>query len=551
MSYNDIRPIFEKIWDFNQNIEPMDTEHGSGKQKSPQKSPDKSPAKEKSPEKFVEEESDTQEELKQGVKEPAAKRKKSIPRKSTRKRQKLEEDAEKDELKGFLDIVPREEAPIEVESISTKFHVLSSIQRLVKNRYSASSPEGFDLMLWGDLHTLFEPDEEDEIWKDQHEYKLLSWRLYDFCGIHILLMENGLAIHMLTEKKYPLSQEMLTKMLSRKLEVDHESSQAFELLRMTKVIKGEFEKIKDVKVEDVSLTCDTSLEIFNMEVSRLSGMDNDLFTYKVEVANIPCNSVMDDDLEDETDDDMGYDPSDVAFIEWLRSKKFNYKTMDQYTMKALWIYWIRGDDEVELTDEESSDDEDEIAEVFRIDTNIFDYETPICSAFNEFNYLLKVDPDLLTKDITGFKTYDDYKNDWIYEWNKDVPWVDEKPWTDTGVWTEPKPDYEWYEALDDCELKEEALRNKAIMDGVINNDESCCELKRKWNIYTNYDDAYEINHEDNENKELCEIHEPPVCNIRKYMMIKYSFNDDDEYVAIKEDEYDYLIMTRRDTCKDY
>ncbi|GJW30551.1 hypothetical protein Tco_0047426 [Tanacetum coccineum] len=81
------------------------------------------------------------------------------------------------------------------------------------------------------LHTLFEPDEEDEIWKDQHEYKLLSWRLCDFCGIHILLMENGLAIHMLTEKKYPLSQEMLTKMLSKKLEVDHESSQAFELLR--------------------------------------------------------------------------------------------------------------------------------------------------------------------------------------------------------------------------------------------------------------------------------------------------------------------------------
>ncbi|GJR28019.1 hypothetical protein Tco_1104251 [Tanacetum coccineum] len=86
-------------------------------------------------------------------------------------------------------------------------------------------------MLWGDLHTLFEHDENDEIWKDQHEYKLLSWRLCDFCGIHILLMENGLAIHMLTEKKYPLSQEMLSKMLSKRLEVDHENSQAFELLR--------------------------------------------------------------------------------------------------------------------------------------------------------------------------------------------------------------------------------------------------------------------------------------------------------------------------------
>ncbi|GJS06476.1 hypothetical protein Tco_0363272 [Tanacetum coccineum] len=247
-----------------------------------------------------------------------------------------------------------------------------------------------------------------------------------------------------------------------------------------------------------------------------AGMDNDLFTYKVDVANIPCNSVM----EDETDDDMG-------------------------------LIRLIGYDEVELTDEESFDDEDEIAEVFRIDTNIFDYETPICSAFNKFNYLLKVDPNLLIKDITGFKTYDDYKNDWIYEWNKDVPWVDEKPWTNTGVWTESKPDYEWYETLDDCKLKEEALRNKAIMDGVINNNESCCELKRKWNIYTNYDDAYEINHEDNRNKELCEIHEPPVCNIRIYMMIKYSFNDDEEYVAVKEDEYDDLIMTRRDACQAY
>ncbi|GJV17913.1 hypothetical protein Tco_1363236, partial [Tanacetum coccineum] len=73
----------------------------------------------------------------------------------------------------------------------------------------------------------------------------------------------------------------------------------------------------------------------------------------------------DDDSEHEADDDMGYNPSNVAFIEWLASKIFNYKTMDHYTMKALWIYWIRGDDEVELTEEESSDDEDEIAEGLR------------------------------------------------------------------------------------------------------------------------------------------------------------------------------------------
>ncbi|GJX94748.1 hypothetical protein Tco_0349334 [Tanacetum coccineum] len=297
-----------------------------------------------------------------------------------------------------------------------------------------------------------------------------------------------------------------------------------------KVIKGEFEKIKDVKVEDVPLTCDASLEVFNNEVSRLSRMDDDLFTYQVEVANIPCDSKMDDDSEQEADDNMGYDPSDVAFIEWLGSKNFNYKTMDHYTMKALWIYWIRGNDEVELTDEESSDDEDDIAEVFRIDTNIFDYKTPLCSAFKEFNYLLEVDPDLLTKDIIGFKTYEDYKDDWIYEWNKD-----------------------WYEALEDYKLKDEALRNKAIMEGFIkeDDDESRYEQKRRWNIYTNCDDAYEINHGNNEREELCEIHELPMCNIRRYMMIKYSFNNDDEYVAVKEDEYDDLTIIRKEAYQAY
>ncbi|GJX37582.1 hypothetical protein Tco_0250885 [Tanacetum coccineum] len=170
---------------------------------------------------------------------------------------------------------------------------------------------------------------------------------------------------------------------------------------MTKVIKGEFEKLEDLNNKDVLLACDTSLEVFNKEFNWISGIDDDLFTYEVEVANIPCNSNMDDDSEHEADDDMGYDPSD--------------------------IYWIRGDDKVELIDEESSDDMDEVAK-----------------------------------------------------------------------------DYEWYEALEDSELKDEALRNNAIMEGFIkeDNDESRYEQKRRWNIYINKDDAYEINHEDNERKEF-------------------------------------------------
>ncbi|GKC35248.1 retrovirus-related pol polyprotein from transposon TNT 1-94, partial [Tanacetum coccineum] len=43
-----------------------------------------------------------------------------------------------------------------------------------------------------------------------------------------------IAIHMMIEKKYPLTQEMFSRMLSRRLEVNQESEMAFELLRFTK-----------------------------------------------------------------------------------------------------------------------------------------------------------------------------------------------------------------------------------------------------------------------------------------------------------------------------
>ncbi|GJY59508.1 hypothetical protein Tco_0459400 [Tanacetum coccineum] len=130
------------------------------------------------------------------------------------KSKKMEDDTEKEEPKAYLDIVIGEEFAMDVESLSTK--------------YVTTSPEGYDLMLWGDLKTLFEPDEEDEVWRNQHGYNLISWRLIDSCGIHILLMDNGISIHMMVEKMYLLIQEMLSKMLNRKLEIDHESEMEFE-----------------------------------------------------------------------------------------------------------------------------------------------------------------------------------------------------------------------------------------------------------------------------------------------------------------------------------
>ncbi|GJV44688.1 hypothetical protein Tco_1429224 [Tanacetum coccineum] len=191
------------------------------------------------------------------------------------KRQKIEDDAEKEELRAYLDIIPGDDEAINVESLATKYpivdwktHALSEdkmyyeiirgdgstkfykiftemlddfdrqdvldLYRLVKERFETASPEGYDRLLWGDLITVFEPSEDDDIWKAQQDYTLISWRLFDSCGVHVLLMDTGIAIHMLIEKTYPLTQEMLSRMLSRRLEVDHECEMAYELLRFTR-----------------------------------------------------------------------------------------------------------------------------------------------------------------------------------------------------------------------------------------------------------------------------------------------------------------------------
>ncbi|GJU07109.1 hypothetical protein Tco_1123539 [Tanacetum coccineum] len=89
----------------------------------------------------------------------------------------------------------------------------------------------------------------------------------------------------------------------------------------------------------------------------------------------------------------------------------------------------------------------------------------------------------------------------------------------------------------DCPLKEEgktleeALRNKAIIEGFVSEEDD--------------DDSLD------EREELCEIHELSVCNLRRFEMIKYSFGQDEEYVAVKEDEYDDLERTSEDACRAY
>ncbi|GJW97448.1 hypothetical protein Tco_0179256 [Tanacetum coccineum] len=57
---------------------------------------------------------------------------------------------------------------------------LEDLYKLVKAKYESKRlVEDLDLLLWGDLKTMFEPHIEDEVWKKQQGYKVLSTFLED------------------------------------------------------------------------------------------------------------------------------------------------------------------------------------------------------------------------------------------------------------------------------------------------------------------------------------------------------------------------------------
>nr|GEV70333.1 retrovirus-related Pol polyprotein from transposon TNT 1-94 [Tanacetum cinerariifolium] len=67
---------------------------------------------------------------------------------------------------------------------------LEDLYNLVKAKNGSTRPaEDLDLLLWGNLKTMFEPYVEDQVWKKQHGYKVLEWKLYDSCGVHSLRIQ--------------------------------------------------------------------------------------------------------------------------------------------------------------------------------------------------------------------------------------------------------------------------------------------------------------------------------------------------------------------------
>ncbi|GKD47873.1 hypothetical protein Tco_1276849, partial [Tanacetum coccineum] len=83
-----------------------------------------------------------------------------------------------------------------------------------------------EILHLGELKVLIHSPEVNDgsaVWKNQHTWRIQSWKLYSLYGIHVLETVSGLVIYMFVDKKYPLTVKFMERMLDHQLEIDRES----------------------------------------------------------------------------------------------------------------------------------------------------------------------------------------------------------------------------------------------------------------------------------------------------------------------------------------
>ncbi|GKA65170.1 hypothetical protein Tco_0764877 [Tanacetum coccineum] len=248
-SFEEIQKLYEKEQKWIKDFIPMDSEEGGKKAASSKKRPRAEPDEESVKRQKIRETSGSGEEQ------------------SAEKEKELSEE----ELQKLLVVVPVEE--VYVEALQVKYPIIDwevysedtrrywriirvgnhteayqifadmlkkfdrddlvKLWDLVKKRFSTTEPtDDKEKELWVELKRLFEPDNDDILWKLQrYMHDPLVWRLYDTCGVHHVSSVRGHDIFMLVEKEYPLTRGTLGLMMVARLLVEADSEMSRELLR--------------------------------------------------------------------------------------------------------------------------------------------------------------------------------------------------------------------------------------------------------------------------------------------------------------------------------
>ncbi|GKC15804.1 hypothetical protein Tco_1012586 [Tanacetum coccineum] len=174
---------------------------------------------------------------------------------------------------------------------------------------------------------------------------------------------------------------------------------------------------------------------------------------------------------------------------------------------------------------EEDDDPDDVADIFKIEGNLFDYETPLIGTYEE------------------------------YELNNHVTRDLEEPWLDNGVpyqlcdhICEPYHFKNGITKWPTCSSDIDGFCNGGELPGMVQRPYANLKIEKAHDPYLdinrifgrNYDTSNAGNTQDNQGHEECRddpTHEQSICKIKRFKMMKYSFNADEEYIAIKEFEY--------------
>ncbi|GKE36069.1 hypothetical protein Tco_1455391 [Tanacetum coccineum] len=154
--------------------------------------------------------------------------------------QEVTEQGTKKRKSGHVKMIARKRSRPQPDDDSDDEHrkCLRIVTFEMMKQYSEITPEGIELILWGDLKIIMESSAEEndqgDAWNNQQEWEVFRWRLYEACGVCILELKDGTVIHMLVERRYPLSKELLQRMLDLGLEVEEESTTALNLVRFIK-----------------------------------------------------------------------------------------------------------------------------------------------------------------------------------------------------------------------------------------------------------------------------------------------------------------------------